>query len=158
VLWFHEIYVFGRISQSLKRIVNVLSERMSRKKWMSNSFWWAQNKSRTIIVSTPKSIRIHIIHLLNSFLCVIIDQEWLSSFLYVNIGLNNSSTYFRLFFTLFFRIYIWRADHLYTNYYTFKKLYKLEISRVFVSKSSRLWFKGCCGFMKYMCLVDSANH
>jgi len=67
VLWFHEIYVFGRHSQSLKWIVNVWSLRMSKKKWMSSSFWWAQNKSRTIGVSTPKTIHIHIIHVLNSF-------------------------------------------------------------------------------------------
>jgi len=129
-----------------------------RNKWMSYSFWWAKYKSRTIGVSTPKTIHIHIIHLLNSFFCVIMDQKWHSSFLHINIGLNNWFTCFRLFSQLIFeKIYICRADHLYTNYYTFYKWCKLEMSMVFVSKS-RLSFKGCCGSMKYMCLLDSANH
>jgi len=156
VLWFHQKDVFSRLSQWLKWIVNVWSVRMSKKKWMSNSLWWAQNKYRTIGVSAPKSIHIHIIYVFNSFLMFNYRPRMTFFFRTCQHRLKSLIYLFRVILNTNFWEYIF--GELITFIWTIALWNSGLIGNVesIVSKL-RFWFNGCCGFMKYICLVDSTN-
>jgi len=134
LLSFHEIDVFCRLSQSLKWMVNAWSVRMSKKKWMLNSFWRAQNKSRTIRVRGPKSIYIQTIHELNSFfMCIykprmtffcLTCQHRLKLLIFMSQLIRSTNCE---------NIYLERLSPL-CNLLLFEKVMKLEMSIVVVSK------------------------
>jgi len=102
---------------------------------MSNSFWWA------IGFRGRKSIHIHTLRVLNSFVMCKYRRRETTFFGTCQHRINLVSSCFKLFPQLTFPTYIWRVQHLYTNYYSLKFFCYLDKSRILTSRTMIMIFR-----------------